>query len=81
MHTITRAQHSAAQVHVVNGLSKLGLAGFKIGALYTCNSSILQACQALAAGAPISTDTQYALASMLRDETFTSKAATPYLTC
>jgi aspartate/methionine/tyrosine aminotransferase len=58
-------------VHVIYGLSKdLGLAGFRVGVLYSWNKQVLEAASRMARHCAVSTPTQQLCASLLSDEQF-----------
>ncbi|XP_004509049.1 1-aminocyclopropane-1-carboxylate synthase 3-like [Cicer arietinum] len=60
------------RVHVVYSLSKdLGLPGFRIGAIYSENTTVVSAATKMSSFGLISSQTQYLLSSMLSDKKFT----------
>ncbi|XP_077233654.1 1-aminocyclopropane-1-carboxylate synthase 3-like [Tasmannia lanceolata] len=62
------------QVHIVYSLSKdLGLPGFRIGAIYSCNETVVAAATKMSSFGLVSSQTQHLLAAMLSDEKFTKK--------
>lgn len=64
-------QHNRSYVHVVYGLSKdLGLAGFRLGVLYSWNKQVLEAAGRMARYCAVSTVTQQLCTSLLSDEEF-----------
>ena len=67
-----------SHLHIVSGLGKLGLAGLKIGALWSrSDAEVLPRARELSRFSQISTTTQVAVASMLADDGFvTSLLAT-----
>ncbi|KAK1433168.1 hypothetical protein QVD17_10074 [Tagetes erecta] len=60
------------RVHIVCSLSKdLGLPGFRIGAIYSCNEEVVSAATKMSSFGLISSQTQYLLSEMLSDGKFT----------
>ncbi|XP_039155769.1 1-aminocyclopropane-1-carboxylate synthase 3 [Eucalyptus grandis] len=60
------------RVHVVYSLSKdLGLPGFRVGAIYTNNGSIIAAATKMSSFGLVSSQTQYFLSMLLSDKKFT----------
>lgn len=58
-------------VHIIYGLSKdLGLAGFRVGVLYSWNKQVLEAASRMARHCVVSTPTQQLCTSLLSDEQF-----------
>ncbi|CAN6482140.1 unnamed protein product [Victoria cruziana] len=61
-------------IHIVYSLSKdLGLPGFRVGAIYTCNDHVLAAATKMSSFGLVSSQTQYLLSEMLSDKKFTAK--------
>ncbi|XP_068657369.1 1-aminocyclopropane-1-carboxylate synthase 3-like [Aristolochia californica] len=61
------------QIHIVYSLSKdLGLPGFRVGAIYSENETVISAATKMSSFGLVSSQTQYLLAQMLGDEKFTS---------
>lgn len=60
----------AGNLHVVTGMGKLGLSGFKVGALWTTSTLVLPAARRAASFAQISSGTQAGVAAMLSDSQF-----------
>lgn len=66
--------HMSGRVHIVYSLSKdLGLPGFRIGAIYSDNDSVVDAATKMSSFGLISSQTQYLLSAMLKDVEFTRK--------
>ncbi|XP_057806823.1 1-aminocyclopropane-1-carboxylate synthase 3-like [Salvia miltiorrhiza] len=62
------------RVHVVYSLSKdLGLPGFRVGAIYSNNGSVVAAATKMSSFGLISSQTQYLLSAMLSDDEFQKK--------
>ncbi|OWM82072.1 1-aminocyclopropane-1-carboxylate synthase 8-like [Punica granatum] len=60
------------RVQVVQSLSKdLGLPGFRVGAIYSSNETVISAATKMSSFGLISSQTQHLLASILSDKTFT----------
>ena len=60
------------RVHVVYSLSKdLGLPGFRVGAIYSENDTVVAAATKMSSFGLVSSQTQYLLAAMLGDKKFT----------
>ncbi|KAK7330925.1 hypothetical protein VNO77_25131 [Canavalia gladiata] len=60
------------RVHVVYSLSKdLGLPGFRVGAIYSQNDSVVAAATKMSSFGLVSSQTQYLLSAMLGDKNFT----------
>ena len=64
-------QYNRSFVHIIYGLSKdLGLAGFRVGVLYSWNKQVLDAASRMARFCAASTPTQQLLTALLSDEKF-----------
>lgn len=64
-------QYNRSYVHLIYGLSKdLGLAGFRVGVLYSWNKQLLEAASRMARYCAVSTATQQLCTSLLSDEEF-----------
>ncbi|KAG0564582.1 hypothetical protein KC19_8G122800 [Ceratodon purpureus] len=64
-------KYNRSYVHVIYGLSKdLGLAGFRVGVLYSWNTQVLEAASRMARHCAVSTATQQLCTSLLSDEQF-----------
>ncbi|XP_054810404.1 1-aminocyclopropane-1-carboxylate synthase 3-like [Prosopis cineraria] len=62
------------RVHVVYSLSKdLGLPGFRVGAIYSENDTVVAAATRMSSFGLISSQTQYLLSALLGDKKFTKK--------
>ncbi|XP_077215629.1 1-aminocyclopropane-1-carboxylate synthase 3-like [Tasmannia lanceolata] len=62
------------QVHIVYSLSKdLGLPGFRVGAIYSDNNSVIAAATKMSSFGLVSSQTQHLLSAMLSDKKFTGK--------
>ncbi|XP_047312536.1 1-aminocyclopropane-1-carboxylate synthase 3-like [Impatiens glandulifera] len=62
------------RVHIVYSLSKdLGLPGFRVGAIYSNDETIVAAATKMSSFGLVSSQTQYLLACMLSDKKFTKK--------
>ncbi|KAF8034264.1 hypothetical protein BT93_C0532 [Corymbia citriodora subsp. variegata] len=62
------------RVHVVYSLSKdLGLPGFRVGAIYSNNDTIVAAATKMSSFGLVSSQTQYFLSALLSDKKFTKK--------
>ncbi|XP_031494425.1 1-aminocyclopropane-1-carboxylate synthase CMA101-like [Nymphaea colorata] len=60
-------------IHIVYSLSKdLGLPGFRVGVIYTCNDHVLAAATKMSSFGLVSSQTQYLLSKMLSDKKFTA---------
>ncbi|KAL6012858.1 1-aminocyclopropane-1-carboxylate synthase 3 [Asimina triloba] len=60
------------QVHIVYSLSKdLGLPGFRVGAIYSYNDSVVSGATKMSSFGLVSSQTQHLLAAMLSDKSFT----------
>ncbi|KAI4327306.1 hypothetical protein L6164_019783 [Bauhinia variegata] len=60
------------RVHVVYSLSKdLGLPGFRVGAIYSNNDTVIDAARKMSSFGVVSSQTQYLLSAMLSDKKFT----------
>ncbi|KAI4315106.1 hypothetical protein L6164_027952 [Bauhinia variegata] len=60
------------RVHVVYSLSKdLGLPGFRVGAIYSNNDTVIDAATKMSSFGLVSSQTQYLLSAMLSDKKFT----------
>lgn len=60
------------RVHVVYSLSKdLGLPGFRVGAIYSENETVVEAATKMSSFGLVSSQTQYLLSAMLEDKKFT----------
>ncbi|KAF8404824.1 hypothetical protein HHK36_009713 [Tetracentron sinense] len=65
------------RVHIVYSLSKdLGLPGFRVGAIYSNNDTVVAAATKMSSFGLVSSQTQYLLSAMLSDKNFTSNYAT-----
>ncbi|KAJ7545227.1 hypothetical protein O6H91_09G111400 [Diphasiastrum complanatum] len=63
--------YDASRVHIVYGLSKdLGLAGFRVGVLYTWNKQVLSSAAGMTRFCSISSQTQCLLSTLLLDKQF-----------
>lgn len=66
------ADNICERVHVVYSLSKdLGLPGFRVGAIYSENDTVVAAATKMSSFGLISSQTQYLLSAMLGDKKFT----------
>jgi len=64
-------QYNRSYVHVIYGLSKdLGLAGFRVGVLYSWNKQVVEAARRMARYCAVSTGTQQLCTALLSDEEF-----------
>ncbi|KAF8410269.1 hypothetical protein HHK36_002794 [Tetracentron sinense] len=64
-------------VHIVYSLSKdLGLPGFRVGAIYSNNATVVAAATKMSSFGLVSSQTQYLLSVMLSDKKFTSNYIT-----
>ena len=64
-------KYNRSYVHVLYGISKdLGLAGFRVGILYSWNKQVLEAASRMARHCAVSTPTQRLCTSLLSDEQF-----------
>ncbi|XP_010939473.1 1-aminocyclopropane-1-carboxylate synthase 3-like [Elaeis guineensis] len=71
---IGRDHNVSHRVHIVYSLSKdLGLPGFRVGAIYSKNNSVVDAATKMSSFGLISSHTQYLLSELLSDEQFTRK--------
>ncbi|XP_028772810.1 1-aminocyclopropane-1-carboxylate synthase 3-like [Neltuma alba] len=62
------------RVHVVYSLSKdLGLPGFRVGAIYSENNTVVAAATKMSSFGLVSSQTQYLLSALLGDKKFTKK--------
>ncbi|XP_058772852.1 1-aminocyclopropane-1-carboxylate synthase 3-like [Vicia villosa] len=62
----------AERVHIVYSLSKdLGLPGFRVGAIYSNNETVVAAATKMSSFGLVSSQTQYLLSAMLGDKKFT----------
>ncbi|KAL5099123.1 hypothetical protein RYX36_003450 [Vicia faba] len=62
----------AERVHIVYSLSKdLGLPGFRVGAIYSDNDTVVAAATKMSSFGLVSSQTQYLLSAMLGDKKFT----------
>ncbi|XP_072991919.1 1-aminocyclopropane-1-carboxylate synthase 3-like [Typha latifolia] len=69
---ISVAEYANARVHIVFSLSKdLGLPGFRVGAVYSTDGSVVAAATKMSSFGLISSQTQYLLAALLSDKEFT----------
>ncbi|GLJ27269.1 hypothetical protein SUGI_0535210 [Cryptomeria japonica] len=68
---VTRESSTPDNVHIVYGLSKdLGLPGFRVGAIYSYNNTVVTAARRMSSFCMISSQTQYLLSCMLSDSDF-----------
>ncbi|XP_073385917.1 1-aminocyclopropane-1-carboxylate synthase 6 isoform X2 [Physcomitrium patens] len=68
-----KSHYNRSYVHIIYGLSKdLGIAGFRVGVLYSWHKQVLEAASRMARYCAVSTATQQLCTSLLSDEQFMS---------
>ncbi|GLJ27268.1 hypothetical protein SUGI_0535070 [Cryptomeria japonica] len=68
---VVRENYSPDNVHIVYSLSKdLGLPGFRVGAIYSYNDTVVTAARRMSSFCMVSSQTQHLLATMLSDSGF-----------